>query len=109
MQQGKKNKDKNYKGKSKTWPCSEVTCLFLHKATVTNSFKLPEYEVNLVTILFKIIPTANNKNFKKFLCIQYQNTYLGISFVKPHKTSLRYNIAQEQLKERNINDNILCS
>lgn len=53
MQQGKKNKDiKIIKVKVKPGPVLRWH-VCLHKATVTNSFlKLPEYEVNLVTILF---------------------------------------------------------
>lgn len=50
-----------------------------------NSFlKSPEYEVNLVKILF-VYTNSKQQKLLKFLLSQYPKTYLGISFAKPHK------------------------
>jgi len=67
MQQGKKNKDiKIIKVKVKPVPVLRWH-VCLHKATVTDSFlKLPEYEVNLVNILF-VYTNSKQQKLLKFL------------------------------------------
>lgn len=67
MQQGKKNKDiKIIKVKVKPVPVL-TWHVCLHKATVTDSFlKLPEYEVNLVNILF-VYTNSKQQKLLKFL------------------------------------------
>ena len=67
MYQGKKNKDiKIIKVKVKPVPILRWH-VCLHKATVTNSFlKSPEYEVNLVKILF-VYTDSKQQKLLKFL------------------------------------------
>ena len=111
MQQGKKNKDiKIIKVKVKPVPVLRWH-VCLHKATVTNSFlKLPEYEVNLVNILF-VYTNSKQQKLLKFLLSSYQKTYLGISFAKPRKNLCieDNNTWPRAIKDQRKLINILCA